>query len=99
MNRIKLWWKTQVLRQVVYKPSGRPYDCKGLQFKGSKPFGEDVQYYITRAWRKYTYLGKGKYTNWRAFHSDRLNPYYREAVIKAKEDFNKRFNITVDTIK
>lgn len=43
MNFIKLWWKTRVLRQVVYRENGRPYDCKGLRYKGDLPFGGDQQ--------------------------------------------------------
>ncbi len=73
MNFIKLWWKTQILRKVVYKDDGKPCDCKGLRFKGSQPFGEDTEYYITKYWSEYSYLGKGKYTNWRSFHLDNKN--------------------------
>lgn len=87
---LNLWWHTQVLRKVMYKSNGRPHDCKGLQFKGDTPFGENTEYYITSSWAGYSYLGQGKYTNWKSLHSDILNPYYKENLIKIKKAFMKK---------
>ena len=83
-NSLIFWFKTRILRKVVYNEKGFPCDCKGLRFKGDEPFGKDTTYYITGAWSGYTYLGNGGYTNGRSYRSDNLNPYRKWVILEHK---------------
>ncbi len=90
---IKFWWKTQILREVVFDERGDPIDCKGLQIKGGRgePFEEGTLYCISSEWREYDYLGRGKYMSKRGFalRTDNENPYYKIDVKTAMEAFGK----------
>ena len=81
-HKIKLWWYTSILKKVVYKPDGKPYDCHGLRYKGTRPFGEDTIYYITRDYGGFIYIGKGCYCSPRSVLSDHKNPYWMEIFMK-----------------
>jgi hypothetical protein len=79
MNRVTLWWKTQILKKVVFKDDGfTPYDCKGLQIVKGLPFEKGAEYkicdlYTTSHW---DYLGRGRYSSPRCTTTDTKNPYW-----------------------
>lgn len=92
IENIKLWWKTQILREVVFGKQGHPVDCKGLQIKGEgQPFEEGTLYYISSEWRDYDYLGRGKYISKRgiALRTDRKNPYHKADVKVSMKAFGE----------
>lgn len=86
-------WKTRVLKEVVYDEEGLPLDCKGLQIKGKgAPFEEGTLYKVSSEWSDYDYLGEGKYLSKRglSLRIDKLNPFYKDQMIKAMKDFGER---------
>ena len=60
-HKIKLWWYTSILKKVVYKPDGKPYDCHGLRYEGRLPFGKETRYSITNEYIGCIYKGNGCY--------------------------------------
>jgi len=74
-HKIKLWWYTSILKKVVYKPDGKPYDCHGLRYEGRLPFGKETRYSITNEYIGCIYKGNGCYYYEDGLLLDHKNPY------------------------
>jgi len=87
MNKLLLWFKTQVLKKVVYGEDGLPIDVRGLKVKG-KPFTESSEYYIQDDYdSRWNYIGNGVY--WKisgSMQTDMDNPYWKDKFLKQCTD-------------